>query len=1017
MVPPVRGAARPHHSGRTRRSRGLAALALTLAGMVGLSAMSTPAWADPDPLDGGAGPGAEDGSGATAAAEDVREFRSGRYIVVLAAPPATGYAATRAGAGRGFDARTPQVRAYSDRLAASHEALGDDLGFDVERSFTIATNGFVADLSARQATELAGDRRVLLVERNRLVHADTWNTPSFLGLTGRDGAWREHGGPRRAGAGVVVGVIDSGIWPESKSFRAAPLTAAPRGKWDLSIDGTTTRMEKADGRVFHGECEAGEEFDVSDCNGKIISARYFVDGYGLDRVAEDDYASPRDGDGHGTHTASTAAGVRARARVEGVRFGTVSGMAPAAKVAVYKALWATEDGSTATGTSYDLVSAIDQAVADGVDVINYSVSGPTDTTIEAAEIAFEGAAEAGVFVAASAGNEGPGASTVAHNSPWLTTVAANTHYSFENTLVLGNGKKIVGASISDAPLPSSPLVAAVDSGNGSTSPDDTALCAPDSLDPAIVGGTIVVCDRGIYDRVAKSAEVARAGGVGMVLANVDPGSLDADFHSVPTIHIPDTKSPVVYDYLDAAGASATASFVLGNQTRKVTPVPQVAGFSSRGPAASDDSDLLKPDISAPGVSILAAVAPPSNSGRDYDLYSGTSMAAPHIAGLAAFMYGVHPYWSPMRVKSAMMTTATNLKDADGKRSRDLFAQGSGQVRPTKMFDPGLFVVSDGQDWRGYLTGRGLDTGVPAIETKDLNVPSMAQGYVSSETSLTRRFTASRPGVWNIRVQVPGFEATADRAQLVSKRRGDLEDVTFHFQRTTAPLGEFAFGYAVLTGPTRVRLPIALRPVSVKAPTSVAVEGAGSYGSTAVDIVGGFDGDLDVATRGLVEGFVDEGALAVGDSAIPCVTIGAGSELAQFDLVAPDPDSDLDLYVYAADTCDPSTIFAYVGDAATPSAGETFTAEGLPEGTYIVEVNAYDSGSVEPVPYSLRVYDVGGSPEVGDLTVTPNPVPIETGVETSYDLGWSGLDPDAHYFGLAEYAGAPNPTYIYIDTTS
>ncbi|NHA00934.1 S8 family serine peptidase [Nocardioides sp. W3-2-3] len=295
--------------------------------------------------------------------------------------------------------------------------------------------------------------------------------------------------------------------------------------------------------------------------------------------------------------------------------------------------------------------------------------------------------------------------------------------------MLGDGTKIVGASISRTALPSTRLVDAAKAGNGSASATDTALCAPGSLDPAKATGVIVVCQRGVYDRVAKSAEVHRAGGAGVILANISEGSLDADFHEVPTIHVADTDSPKVYAYLDAAGSSATASFVLGNQTGKVTPVPQVAGFSSRGPAASDDSDLLKPDITAPGVSVLAAVAPPSNHGRDYDLYSGTSMSAPHIAGLAALVQGVHPGWTPMRIKSAMMTTATDLKTSDGGRSTDLFAQGAGHVDPRAFLDPGLFVLSDGEQWNGYLTGRGLDTGVPALAPNAVNVPSLAAGRV------------------------------------------------------------------------------------------------------------------------------------------------------------------------------------------------------------------------------------------------------------------------------------------------
>jgi subtilisin family serine protease len=268
------------------------------------------------------------------------------------------------------------------------------------------------------------------------------------------------------------------------------------------------------------------------------------------------------------------------------------------------------------------------------------------------------AAANGVFVAASAGNSGPGASTVAHNSPWLTTVAASTHAVYEGTVELGDGEKYRGASISDSGLPQqTPIVLASAVGAAGVDGDEVALCAADSLDPAKVAGTIVVCDRGVYDRVAKSAEVKRAGGVGLVLANVTPGSLDADFHSVPTVHVDETAGAKIKAYV-AEVTTATAALLPGDRTGlPATPTPVIAGFSSRGPAIANGGDVLKPDISAPGVSVLAAVAPGPNDGRTFNLLSGTSMSSPHIAGLAALVRQKHPSWSPMQVNSAMMTTA------------------------------------------------------------------------------------------------------------------------------------------------------------------------------------------------------------------------------------------------------------------------------------------------------------------------------------------------------------------------
>lgn len=991
-------------SGARQRSLGLLATGAVVAGLLA----ATPA-ADAAQV------------GKAAALSAPSGFGSGRYVVLLREPSATRYAggnprydATKARPGQPFDARSADVRVYTDHLRSTQRSIAGTVDARPAMSYTIASNGFAADLTTQQAMQLQADRRVLMVQKDTMVHADTWHTPTFLGMTGDDGAWTTHGGQKKAGDGVVIADLDSGIWPESRSFQGQALTSQPKTKWDITRNGNTIRMEKFDGGVFTGECEVTADFPADSCNAKLISARSYSEGYlaGGNVILPEDYASPRDGNGHGTHTASTAGGrVVDHVKTEGIKFGSVSGMAPAAKIAAYKVLWAQEDG-TASGLTSDIVAAIDDATADGADVLNFSISGATDTIIDLTEIVFEGAAEAGVFIAASAGNSGPDASTVAHNSPWLTTVAASTHYNFENTLVLGNGKKIVGASISKSAVPPTTLVDSAASGVAGGDPDEAALCAPDSLDPAAVTGTIVVCTRGVYDRVAKSAEVARAGGVGMVLANPSENSLDADFHSVPTIHITVDDAEKVFNYLEEAGGDATAEFVLGNITKHQTPLPQVAGFSSRGPAIANDADLLKPDIAAPGVSVLAAVAPPSNHDRKYDLYSGTSMAAPHITGLAAFIAGVRPNWTPMQIKSAMMTTAKKLKNEEGNPSNDVFGGGAGQVTPKKFFNPGLFVTSTPREWLGFISGQGLPTGVAPLAAKDLNGPSMAQGQVTSSTTFTRRFVAAMAGTWKVTARVPGFTAVPSASTLTTKRPRDIESLDFEFTRTTAPLGEFALGWVKLTGPTTIKIPVALRPVSVKAPAMVS--GSGTDGSLEVPVTAGFTGDLAVGTSGLDKAEVVDNAVDVNDYNLECVPVADGNELARFDLDAADDTSDLDMYVYHSTSCSTSDIDAFMGQSATGAADETVTLENAPAGSYIIEVDGFAAGSDgAPMTYQLRAYDVGPAATAGDLTVTPNPVPVVNGEETTFDVSWTGLDAGAFYLGLLKYDGALAPTMVEI----
>ena len=970
-------------------------------------------------------------------------FEAGRYIVLLRAPAATQYdgadprfPATRMAPGGSFQAQSRAVADYRRHLASTQDTLARSVGATPADRFTVAANGFVARLTGKQAMDLASDRRVLMVSKERRLKLDTWNTPEFLGLAGAKGAWKRAGGQDKAGDGMVVGVIDSGIWPESRSFRGDKLTRKPKTKWNISRVGQNTRMRKADGTVFHGRCQLSHSFNgqrskakgwkASDCSTKLIGARYYPDAF-LTQVprsdrSPDEFISTRDGNGHGSHTASTAAGNHVnRVKTEGVSFGDVSGMAPAARVAAYKVCF--DDNNEDTGDCFNssILSAIDDAVTDGVDVINMSISGSTDTVVDPVEIGFEGAAEAGIFVAVSAGNNGPGESTVAHNSPWLTTVAGSTHTRFENTVKLGNGRKIRGASISQETLPQTRLIDARKAAAQGADPDLAALCfLGGTLDPAKVKGRIVVCERGINDRVDKSKAVKKAGGVGVILANPVPGSLDADFHSVPTIHIADTDSPKVYRYLEKAGSKATAAFQRGDTTnQKPTPVPQIAGFSSRGPAVANDSDLLKPDLTAPGVSVLAAVAPPHNEKRKYDVYSGTSMASPHVAGLAAFLMGEHKGWSPMQVKSALMTTATNLRGANGGNFRDPFAQGAGQVKIKKAFDPGLFVNAGTVDFRGFLAAQGLPTGYEPVAAKDFNGPSMAQGQVTSQTSFVRHLTADRAGKWKVSVNVRGFKAKAPK-RIVSKGAGDKAKLRVDLLRTTAPLGRWATGFVKLNGPTKLRLPIAVRPVSVSAPTEVG--GTGVTGAADVPIKAGFTGNLAVQVNGLAKAQSFNGtssniSTSPDDAQFFCVQVQAGSKLARFDLDAANDAADMDLFVYSAEDAACDVLTDVAGQSATGSADERVTLVNPAAGSYLVEVDPFSPAPGEPtLNWRLDFYDVNPAATAGGFQAVPNPVPVVENQTTTFQARWSGLETNARYLGVLGYDGALAPTVVAVDTT-
>ncbi len=752
-----------------------------------------------------------------------------RYIVTLTGKPIATYGgevkgldATRPGKGERVDVTSGRAERYRDYLKREQDDAAARVGAKPLKRYAVSLNGFATTLTPDQVRTLESAPGVLSVTKDRPRRlTDSKNPVDFLKLTGSNGVWAALGGKTSAGRGVVVGILDSGYWPESKSFAGETLgTARPTASDPFRPYRSAKNkivMHKADGQRFTGICEAGDSFTGKECTTKVIGARSFSSTYESQTPAgqRTDFLSPRDGDGHGTHVASTAAGkAGVAASVAGHSFGKISGVAPAAKLAIYKIAFTSATDEEPAIYTGDALAAIDAAVSDGVDVINYSVSG-SDAVDDPVDRAFLSAASAGIFVATSAGNSGPAASTANHVTPWVTTVAASTVAPYTGTVVLGNGKKYAGISTSIlGSLGSARLVTARSVKRASAAGDDATVCAPNTLSRAKAAGKIVVCDRGVVARVDKSAEVKRAGGKGMVLANLTESSTDADMHAVPTIHLDAPFGSAVKSYAKKAGA--TAKLKPGNLSSTSIRYPQVASFSSRGPSVGNRGNLLKPDISAPGVAVLAAVAPPSNQKRSFGFYSGTSMASPHIAGIAALYFSVHPRWSPMAVKSAIMTTSARVKTANGKSSRDYFAQGAGNVRPDRMFNPGVIFDAREKDWLGFLEGAGFDTDTAAkpIDASDYNAPSIAIGELVGSQQVTRRVTAVKPGSYQAAISVPGVAATVSPSTLHFAQAGQTKTVTITFSPQGGSLTGTTFGSLKFEGAgTLARLPVVVAPAA------------------------------------------------------------------------------------------------------------------------------------------------------------------------------------------------------------
>ncbi|XP_071931272.1 subtilisin-like protease SBT1.5 [Coffea arabica] len=578
---------------------------------------------------------------------------------------------------------------------------------DFLHAYKTVFHGFSARLTTKQAQELKNRPGVLAVLPDKLRQLQTTRSPQFLGISSSDnpaGLLKDSD----SGSNIVIGLLDTGIWPEHRSFHDEGLGPIP-SHWK-------------------GECTEGEKFTKNHCNKKIIGARYFASGYEARNGRMDqsiEVMSPRDTDGHGTHTAATAAGrAVSNATLLGFATGVAAGMAPKARIAVYKICW--KRGCMES----DILAAFDKAVEDGVDVISISVGGGAATyNLDPIAIGAFGAMEKGVFVSASAGNEGPNKFTVTNVAPWITSVGASTiDRKFPANLVLKDGQVLRGSAIyhghrsfQRTPLP---LIyggnASIDLSHGTPghfSSFSAGICMPGSLDTKKVKGKIVVCDRGGSPRVAKGEVVRMAGGLGVIVANVAPlgEGLIADAHIIPGLALGESDGNNVRTYINSTPDPRARMVFQGTQVG-VKPAPVVASFSSRGPNG-ESIYVLKPDIIAPGVNILAAWpdgVPPTELPTDtrrtnFNIVSGTSMSCPHVSGIAALLKGAHPDWSPAMIRSALMTTAY-MHDRDGRPLLDetsyqestVWDTGAGHVNPEKALDPGLVYDLSSIDFVNFL---------------------------------------------------------------------------------------------------------------------------------------------------------------------------------------------------------------------------------------------------------------------------------------------------------------------------
>jgi subtilisin family serine protease len=992
------------------------------------------------------------------------------YIVQLVAPPALNYqgttdgpSGTRPEPGESFDAQAYNVRQYSHHLTESHDQLLQSVGAYHGKlySYRYTFNGFAARMTAAQAEKLRSRKSVLRVWEDQIRYLQTNDSPAFLGLLSQSGGLRTDLGLQ--GEDIVIGVIDSGIAPEHPSFadtRPADRPRICRSEWsESSLLGLwlCARFRHRDDvamytppESWNGTCEAGEQFDTGNCNNKIIGARFYIDGF-LEThfLDENEFISPRDADGHGTHIASTAAGNDVRASIAGNSIARISGIAPRARIAVYKACWLEPGQIRGSCSTADLQRAIEDAVADGVDIINYSV-GNTDISIsDPDDLALLAASDAGVLSVVAGGNDGPdplGNILSPSGAPWVLTVAASSRAGekFEEALRVNAPSDIANeyvnreAAFTPTLRDKGPITAElvlVDDGTG------VVFDACESVENVgEIAEKIAFLQRGGCDFEVKLRNVEDAGALAAVVFDNqgEPiimagtrGSVD-----IPGVMIGQADGQLILDRLQN---DEVVDITLDKSIFLTLPDKGdvMGSFSSTGPNLTAP-DILKPDITAPGVNILAGQSPDVANGirgESFQYLSGTSMSVPHVAGIAALIKGAHPEWSPAAIKSAMMTTARqDVFKQNGKTAADPFDFGSGHVVPNSANDPGLVYDASKADYDAFTCGSaaprvGAEDCTTLVESgfstvaSDLNLPSIAVSSLVSSRTVHRRLTnVGAPAQYRVSLEPPpGIEMNVT-PQVLSLGAGETVEYEVHFSGDGAEPYVWQFGALTWSDNQHtVRSPVAVRPVPFVAPLEVA--GDGVTGELMFGIEFGYTGDYVARTHGLVPADVEQD-ITVQDDLLNNYVFEPDNSLLpahvkrfQFDVAEDqvylrvalfdedtDGDDDLDLYVYR---CPGLILCETIGFSGTFDSNEQVDILFPDSGEYFVDVHGFDTDQSVGGPgavFDLSVWVIGADDNRGNLVVQA-PTGAEAGNTADISVNWSGLDATRYLGGITHANGA------------
>jgi uncharacterized repeat protein (TIGR01451 family) len=774
------------------------------------------------------------------------------YIVQFKDEPVPGYE----GGLMGYSATSPQVTgaskldtqessvvAYRDYLRDKQEAfIQSELSgkAEVRYRYQLAMNGIAVEMSPTEADRIAQLDEVESVIPN---WTETLLTDAGPAWVGAEDVWSgAASGTPTQGEGIVIGILDTGINMDHPSFA------------DIGGDGYNHSNPRG---KFYGWCDPLDpDYDSTlTCNHKLIG------------VWSADSDSPEDYQGHGSHVASTAAGnvltMTVNAPTTTVTR-TISGMAPHANIIAYN-IEADQGGGSATGAG--IIAATEAAIDHGVDVINYSFGGGAADPWATADH-WLNVRDAGIIVATSAGNAGPGAGTVGSpaNAPWMLTVANSTHNrAMVNALthMTSDGSSlpdIKGRSITSdyGPAPivyAGEYTAAITQTYASYNITDTArMC----LVPFVAGSfvdEIVVCDRGEIARVAKGAHVKAGGAKGYVLANAHSNgdSLNADAHVLPAVHITYGDGVTLKNWI-SANTNPMAT-IAGTTVELADAYGDImSASSSRGPNYT--GSILKPEVTAPGTYILAAVEDSGAAGSEaeYAFYSGTSMASPHVAGVAALVRKLHPGWSAAEIHSALMTTAINadgIVKEDESTPSNPFDRGAGRAYASRAVQAGFVLDETTANFQAADPAAGGDP-------TTLNLASFANDNCLAGCSWTRTLSSTMDTTVNWTASVTGTDnltLTVEPASF-ALAAGATQVITVSVDVTALPLNAWAFGQVTLTPDTADTVsgvfPLAVKPTSGVLPEAVNIETRRNAGSTLLEDLEALEiTDLQFTPYGLI----------------------------------------------------------------------------------------------------------------------------------------------------------------------